>query len=154
MVRAATAPHAFAGVDVDGHPAILHTHGNPDCHIILRGGRGAPNYGAEPVADALRKLRAAALPERLVIDASHENSGKEYTRQPPVVGDVASQVAGGNAAIVGVMAESFIEAGRQDLDNGPLTYGQSITDACMDWDTTELLLDQLAAAVRERRKAG
>jgi 3-deoxy-7-phosphoheptulonate synthase len=153
-VRAARAPHAFAGVDVEGHPAILHTHGNPDCHIILRGGRGAPNYRAEPVAEALRKLRAAGLPERLVIDASHENSGKDYSRQPPVASDVAAQVGAGNSAIVGLMAESFIEAGRQDLDGGALRYGQSITDACMDWDTTEVMLDRLAEAVRERREAG
>ncbi len=152
-VRAAATPHAFAGVDVEGHPAILHTCGNPDCHIILRGGRGAPNYGAEPVAQALMKLRAARLPERLVIDASHENSGKDYSRQPPVVTDVAAQIGAGNPAIIGLMVESFIEAGRQDLDSGPLTYGQSITDACMDWDTTVEVLDQLAGAVRARREA-
>jgi 3-deoxy-7-phosphoheptulonate synthase len=151
-VRAAAVPHAFAGVDLGGHPAILHTTGNPDCHIILRGGRGAPNYGEEHVADALAKLRAAALPERLVIDASHDNSRKDHERQPMAAGDVAAQVAAGNGAIVGLMLESFLVAGRQDLSDGAgLRYGQSITDACMDWDTTSEVLGQLAAAVQKRR---
>ena len=100
-------------------------------------------------------LREAGLPERLVIDVSHDNSGKDAARQPAVASDVAGQVAGGNRAIVGVMLESFLVAGRQDLDTGrPLTYGQSITDACVDWDTTVGVLDELAAAVRSRREAG
>jgi 3-deoxy-7-phosphoheptulonate synthase len=151
-VRAAAVPHAFAGVDLGGHPAILHTTGNADCHIILRGGRGAPNYGAEHVAGALAKLRAAALPERLVIDASHDNSLKDHERQPIAAGDVASQVAAGNRAIVGLMLESFLVAGRQDLSGGAgLRHGQSITDACMGWDTTSEVLEQLAAAVQKRR---
>jgi 3-deoxy-7-phosphoheptulonate synthase len=154
-VRAAAAPHAFAGIDVTGRPAILHTRGNPDCHVILRGGRGAPNYAAAAVGDALAKLRAAGLPERLVVDASHGNSGKDHTRQPLVVADLADQIGAGNGAIVGVMLESFIAAGRQDLGAGTeLTYGQSITDACMAWDTTVEVLDQLADAVRARRDAG
>ncbi|HEY1358098.1 MAG TPA: 3-deoxy-7-phosphoheptulonate synthase [Thermoleophilaceae bacterium] len=151
-VRAAAVPHAFAGIAEDGAPAIQHTRGNRDCHIILRGGRHAPNYDADRVYSALRMLREAGLPERLVIDASHDNSGKDPERQPPVAADVGSQVAGGDRAIVGVMLESFLVAGRQDLDSGsPLTYGQSITDACMDWDTTVGVLDELAAAVRARR---
>src|SRR4051812_14511012 len=104
-VRAAAAAHAFAGIDVTGTPAILHTSGNPDCHVILRGGRGAPNYGEAAVGDALARLRAARLPERLVIDASHDNSAKDHRRQPAVAADVGGQVAGGNAAIVGVMLE-------------------------------------------------
>jgi 3-deoxy-7-phosphoheptulonate synthase len=153
-VRAAAASHAFAGIDVAGTPAILHTHGNPDCHIILRGGRQAPNYGAGTVAEALGQLRAAGLPERVVIDASHDNSGKNPERQPAVVADIAGQIAGGSDAIVGVMLESFIEAGRQELRGGELTYGQSITDACMAWDTTVDVLDELAEAVRQRRAAG
>ena len=151
-VRAAGAPHAFAGIDVTGTPAILHTHGNPDCHVILRGGRGGPNYADASVAAVLAKLRAAGLPERLVIDASHGNSGKDQSRQPEVVADLAGQIGAGNTAIVGVMLESFIAEGRQDLGAGkPLTYGQSITDACMAWDTTVVVLDQLAEAVRKRR---
>jgi 3-deoxy-7-phosphoheptulonate synthase len=154
-VRAAAVPHAFAGIDEDGRSAILHTRGNRDCHIILRGGRDAPNYTSATVADALAKLRTAGLPERVVVDASHDNSAKDHSRQPPVVADVAEQIAAGNRAIAGMMLESFLVAGRQDLDpESPLTYGQSITDACMDWDTTVLVLEELAAAVRTRRRAG
>src|SRR5829696_289972 len=102
-VRAAAVPHAFSGVDVTGTPAIMHTRGNGDCHIILRGGRGAPNYGAEAVQAVLAKLRAAGLPERLIIDASHDNSGKDHERQVGVVADIAGQVAAGDDAISGVM---------------------------------------------------
>jgi 3-deoxy-7-phosphoheptulonate synthase len=152
-VRAAAAQHAFAGIDVSGTPAILHTRGNADSHIILRGGRGQPNYASAMVDTALGKLRAAGLPERLVIDASHDNSGKDPSRQPQVIGDVAGQVAAGNTAIVGVMLESFLESGRQELDSGrPLVYGQSITDACMSWDMTLAVLDELAGAVQARRE--
>jgi 3-deoxy-7-phosphoheptulonate synthase len=150
-VRAAAVPHAFAGVDLTGRPAILHTRGNPDCHIILRGGREAPNHPAAGVADALAKLRAAGLPERVVIDASHDNSGKDHARQPAAAADVAEQVAAGNPAIVGLMLESFLVAGRQETGSGGLAYGQSITDACMDWDTTAGVLERLAEAVRARR---
>jgi 3-deoxy-7-phosphoheptulonate synthase len=154
-VRAAAAKHAFAGVHVTGDPAIMHTDGNRDCHVILRGGGGAPNYDPDGVSDTLAQLRAAELPERLVIDASHENSGKDHNRQPQVAGEIAKQIAEGNKAIVGVMLESFLVAGRQDLEPGAeMVYGQSITDACMDWDTTALALDRLAAAVRKRRDAG
>ena len=153
-VRAAAASHAFAGVDKSGTPSILHTRGNLDCHVILRGGRGEPNYAPAAVGHALEKLRAAGLPERVVIDASHDNSGKDDARQPAVAADVASQIAAGNRAIVGLMLESFLVAGRQDLKDGEqLTYGQSITDACMDFQTTERVLEGLAAAVRERREA-
>jgi 3-deoxy-7-phosphoheptulonate synthase len=153
-VRAAAAPHAFAGVDVSGTPAILYTEGNPDCHVILRGGKGAPNYGPDGVGEALSLLGDSGLPERLVIDASHDNSGKDHERQPGVVSEIADQVAAGNGAIVGVMMESFLVAGRQDLESdGDLIYGQSITDACMDWETTVLTLDRLASAVRKRREA-
>ncbi|MDQ3587231.1 MAG: 3-deoxy-7-phosphoheptulonate synthase [Actinomycetota bacterium] len=154
-VRAAAAPHAFAGVDAGGTPAILYTSGNPDCHIILRGGRGAPNYPAAAVDDALAELRAAGLPERVIIDASHDNSGKDPERQPLVVADVAGQLAQGSRAIVGMMLESFLVAGAQELVPGrPLTYGQSITDACMDWESTAGVLDELAGAVRARRATG
>jgi len=154
-VRAAATSHAFAGIDVSGAPAILHTRGNPDCHVILRGGRGAPNYTQAGVADALGKLGAAGLPQRLVIDASHDNSGKDPARQPEAAAAIGAQVAGGSAAIVGVMLESFLVAGRQDLLSGdePLTYGQSITDACMAWEDTVEVLDRLAADVRARRAA-
>jgi 3-deoxy-7-phosphoheptulonate synthase len=153
-VRAAAAPHAFTGVTLNGTPAILHTRGNEDAHVILRGGRQAPNYDAGSIENTLEALREAGLPERVVIDASHDNSGKDPARQPAVVADLAAQVADGNEAIVGVMLESFIAAGRQDLEPGKeLVYGQSITDGCMGWETTALMLDQLAGAVRARRAA-
>ncbi len=151
-VRAAAAAHSFPGVDDSGMPAILYTRGNPDGHVILRGGRGAPNYGPEQVQAALTKLRAAGLPERVVVDVSHDNSGKDPDRQPVVADAVGQQLAGGCTAIVGVMLESFLVAGRQDLERGrELTYGQSITDACIDWDTTVEVLGALASAVRARR---
>jgi 3-deoxy-7-phosphoheptulonate synthase len=153
-VRAAAVPHAFAGVDDAGHAATMHTSGNEDCHVILRGGRDGPNFGAAAVADTLTKLEAAGLPERVMIDASHDNSGKDHTRQPDVIADIASQVARGNGAIVGVMLESFIASGKQSFVAGqPLTYGQSITDECMGWDTSVEVLDRIAEAVRARRSA-
>ncbi|MDX6691423.1 MAG: 3-deoxy-7-phosphoheptulonate synthase [Solirubrobacteraceae bacterium] len=153
-VRAAAAKHAFAGVDVSGIPAILHTSGNPDGHVILRGGSSTPNHGPDGVAHALAKLRGAGLAERLIVDASHGNSGKDHERQPQVAAEIGEQVAAGSHAIVGVMLESFLVAGNQDVDgNKPLTYGQSITDKCMDWETTVDVLDGLAASVRARRAA-
>jgi 3-deoxy-7-phosphoheptulonate synthase len=153
-VRAAGVPHAFAGIDVSGTPAILHTRGNRDCHVILRGGKGAPNYGPESVATAIELLRADGLPERVMIDLSHDNSGKDPDRQPAVAQAVAAQIAGGARGVVGVMLESFLVAGRQDLDDRePLVYGQSITDGCIGWDTTVEVLDGLADAVRSRRNA-
>jgi 3-deoxy-7-phosphoheptulonate synthase len=150
-VRAAAVPHAFAGIEVNGSPAVQYTRGNSDCHVILRGGRGAPNYGPETEAEALGRLNAAGLPERLVIDASHDNSRKDHTRQPRVAGELAARIAAGDRAIVGVMLESFLVEGRQTLDGGELTYGQSITDACMSWDQTVGAIDELARSVRARR---
>ena len=151
-VRAAAVPHAFAGIDDAGAPAILHTTGNRDGHVILRGGDDGPNYAADDVSRAVELLRAADLPERLVIDASHGNSAKDHLLQAGVAGEIGAQVAAGSHAIVGVMLESFLVAGRQNL-GGTLTYGQSITDACIDWDTTVDVLDGLAASVRARRAA-
>ncbi len=157
-VRAAAVSHAFAGIDRDGRSAILHTRGNRDCHVILRGGKGAPNYDAASVARTLELLRASSLPERVMIDFSHDNSGKDPERQPAVAAAVADQVAAGQGAIVGVMLESFLLGGRQDVDPvgpsaKPLVYGQSITDGCIGWETTVEVLDGLAAAVRARRAA-
>ena len=153
-VHAAAVSHAFAGIDVDGTPAILYTRGNRDCHVILRGGKGAPNYGAEPVARALELLRAAGLPQRVMIDLSHDNSGKDPERQRMVAAAVADQLAAGDRGVIGVMLESFLVAGRQDLDEpGELVYGQSITDGCVGWEETVVILDELAAAVRARRNA-
>lgn len=152
--RAAAASHVFPGVNDDGLAALLTTAGNPDCHVILRGGSAGPNYDAETVESTLAKLRGAGLPERVIIDASHGNSRKDHVQQAEVVSELAERIAAGERGISGLMLESFIEAGRQDLTLGKadeLTYGQSITDACMSWDTTAGLLDQLAEAVRARR---
>jgi 3-deoxy-7-phosphoheptulonate synthase len=154
-VRAAAEPHAFAGIDPSGTPAILYTRGNSDCHVILRGGKGEPNYGASSVAGALELLDAARLPRRVMIDLSHDNSGKDPERQPGVAADVGKQIASGNDAIVGVMLESFLVAGRQDLRPGVKPrYGQSITDGCVGWETTVEVLEGLAASVRDRNAAG
>ena len=136
-------------------PAILHTQGNSDCHVILRGGKGRPNYDASSVSAALELLAAARLPERVMIDLSHDNSGKEADRQPDVAMAVGEQIAAGNGAIVGVMLESFLVGGRQELRPGAeLRYGQSITDECIGWQATAEVLEGLAEAVRERRAGG
>ncbi len=153
-VRAAAVPHAFAGIDMSGRSAIMHTRGNRDCHVILRGGNSAPNYSAQDVATTLALLQRAALAERVMVDLSHDNSGKQPERQPAVAEDLSGQLAAGSRAVVGTMVESFLVGGRQDLAPGsPLTYGQSITDGCLGWDTTVQVLDRLAVAVRERRRA-
>jgi 3-deoxy-7-phosphoheptulonate synthase len=154
-IKAAAVPHVFTGIDHDGAPAILHTRGNPDCHLVLRGSDSGPNYDADSVAGAQELLRKAGLQERVVIDASHGNSRKDHRRQPEVAAEIGEQVASGNKAIVGVMLESFLVEGRQDLDpTHPLTYGQSITDACMGWDTTEAVLTGLRDAALSRRSTG
>jgi len=149
-VRAAAAQHSFAGVDLSGTSAILHTAGNADCHIILRGGSGASNYDAASIEGTLERLRAVGLPERVIIDASHDNSGKDHERQPAVAAEVGAQIAAGNGAIVGAMLESFLVGGRQDL-GGELTYGQSVTDECMGWEATVEVLRSLDRAAGERR---
>ncbi|MDV6301984.1 3-deoxy-7-phosphoheptulonate synthase [Rhodococcus cerastii] len=152
--RAAAASHVFPGTDLDGQAALIRTVGNPDCHVILRGGVDGPNYDAESVADTVARLRKSGLPERVVIDASHGNSRKDHNKQVDVVTDVAARVAAGEHGIVGLMLESFLVAGRQDLELGhrdDLVYGQSITDACLDWTTTATQLDTLASAVEKRR---
>jgi 3-deoxy-7-phosphoheptulonate synthase len=149
-IQAAAVPHVFPGIDYSGTPAILHTTGNPDCHLVLRGGGGKPNYSAADVAASLELLRKAGEPERLVIDCSHGNSNKDHKRQPIVAEDVAQQLEAGQRGISGVMLESFLEPGRQDL-GGSLVYGQSVTDACMGWDATVGVLERLAAASAKRR---
>jgi 3-deoxy-7-phosphoheptulonate synthase len=154
-IKAAAVPHVFTGIDHDGAPAILHTKGNPDCHLVLRGSDAGPNYDADSVAGAQELLRKAGLAERVVIDASHGNSRKDHRRQPEVAKEIGEQVASGNKAIVGVMLESFLIEGRQELDpTRELTYGQSITDACMGWDTTEAVLTRLRDAALARRSTG
>ncbi len=152
-IGAASAPHHFLSVTKNGHSAIVSTKGNPDCHIILRGGK-APNYSEQDVAVISEQLDKANLPQNIMIDLSHANSSKQYQRQMIVGEDVGAQIAKGNQAIFGIMVESHLEEGRQDLVGGKaLKYGQSITDACIGWSDTELLLSKLNQSVLERRKA-
>src|SRR5262244_2504485 len=151
-VRAATHPHQFLGVTEQGLCAIVATRGNPDCHIILRGGASGPNYDAASVQKTAAALIDAGLAPRLMVDTSHGNSDKDYRKQPIAAHDLAEQVAHGEHAIFGVMMESFLVDGRQDLKNpAALRYGQSITDACMGWEMTVPVLADLARAVRARR---
>jgi 3-deoxy-7-phosphoheptulonate synthase len=151
--RASAASHTFFGVTSAGAAAVVTTGGNADTHVILRGGRSGPNYSSSHVAKALDLIGAAGLPRRLMVDASHGNSGKDHRRQPAVAESLAEQVAGGERGVVGVMLESFLVAGRQDPgDPATLTYGQSVTDACMDIGMTAGALETLAAAVSARRR--
>ena len=145
-IGAASHPHHFLSVTKTGHSAIVHTNGNPDCHVILRGGK-EPNYSSSHVQAAREQLAKAGLDAKLMIDCSHANSNKDYTRQMIVAQDIAAQLKNGEDAIMGVMVESHLVEGRQDK---PETYGQSITDACIGWDTTEELLALLADAQRSR----
>ncbi len=150
-IKAASAPHHFLSVTKGGHSAIVHTAGNEDGHIILRGGK-APNYDAASVEATCAELAAAGLAARLMIDCSHANSRKSHERQVDVARDVAAQIAGGDERIFGVMLESHLNEGRQDLVPGrELEYGVSITDACIGWETTVTTLELLADAVRRRR---
>jgi 3-deoxy-7-phosphoheptulonate synthase len=150
-IRAAAAPHHFLSVTKFGHSAIVSTAGNPDCHVILRGGK-EPNFDENHVRAAAADLAAAKLPQKVMIDFSHANSRKDYKRQMEVCADTCAQVSAGNQAIFGVMVESHLVEGRQDPKPGQeLCYGQSITDACIGWPDTEKLLADLANAVATRR---
>ncbi len=151
-VKAASQPHHFLAIGKDGRAAIAATRGNDDSHVVLRGGK-TPNYDTAGVAAACAELAASGLRQSLIIDVSHANSGKKPENQPAVTRDVAAQVAAGDARIAGVMIESHLAAGRQDLVEGqPLVYGQSITDGCIDWDSSVELLEELALAVEARRR--
>ena len=171
-VRAAAHRHRFLSVTKDGIAAIVETNGNSGCHIILRGGKDGPNFGAEKVAAAAAVCEKSGLAPRLLIDCSHGNSNKDFRRQPIVASDVGQQVASGNRGIVGVMIESNINEGKQSLppvSNGQsapgdtcpsaeevlssLAYGTSVTDACISWTTTEEVLQGLAEAVQRRRSS-
>jgi 3-deoxy-7-phosphoheptulonate synthase len=153
-VQSAAHPHTFLGHTKHGQSAIFVTKGNPDCHIILRGGRRTVNYDAASVSEACALLEKGGLPARVMIDCSHANSNKDHTRQSAVCRDVAAQLAAGDTRIIGVMIESNLVAGAQKLLKGrPLVYGQSITDACIGWDETIQLLRELAAVVRTARGA-
>lgn len=152
-IKSASQPHHFLSVTKQGNSAIFQTAGNEDCHVILRGG-AHPNYDMFSVDDACALLEKAGLPPRVMIDASHANSRKQPARQIDVTNDIATQIARGDKRIIGVMLESNLVEGRQDVVAGqPLTYGQSITDACMSWEDTEVLLKELSEAVRQRRSA-
>jgi len=156
-IKAASQPHHFLSVTKGGHSAIVSTSGNEDCHIILRGGK-TPNYDAASVQEACEAIAKAGLAARLMIDASHANSSKKHENQIPVCEDIARQLAAGDERIVGVMVESHLVAGRQDHAQGTpvenLTYGQSVTDACIGWDDSVTVLETLAEGVRARRLAG
>ncbi|MEB0137560.1 MULTISPECIES: 3-deoxy-7-phosphoheptulonate synthase AroG [unclassified Undibacterium] len=150
-IKASSQPHHFLSVTKGGHSAIVSTNGNEDCHIILRGGK-TPNYDAASVDAACKDIAAAGLAARLMIDASHANSSKNPANQIPVCSDISRQVAGGDSRIVGVMIESHLVAGRQDLVLGKeLVYGQSVTDGCIAWEDSVTVLEELAQAVKQRR---
>lgn len=151
-ILSANHPHTFLGTSDTGQSAILLTSGNPDCHIILRGGRQTTNFDAASVATTAEQMEKAWVKPRIMIDCSHANSGKDHRKQGAVCRDVAGQIAAGDSRIMGVMIESNLVAGTQPLVNGKAqVYGQSITDACIDWAETQVLLRDLAVAVRERR---
>jgi 3-deoxy-7-phosphoheptulonate synthase len=150
-VKAASNPHVFMSLTKAGHSAIFSTKGNNDCHIILRGGK-QPNYDAKSIQHAAEQLEKYGLKPQMMVDCSHANSMKDFRRQMDVCDSVASQIADGENRIMGVMLESHLVEGRQDVIAGqPLTYGQSITDACISWENTEICLRNLASAVRKRR---
>ena len=153
-IQSAAHSHTFLGHSKHGQSAIFVTTGNPECHIILRGGRKTVNYTAQCVADTGAKMEKTGIPPRIMIDFSHDNSNKDYRRQSIVCHDVAAQIAAGDGRIMGVMIESNLVAGRQSLVPGrALRYGQSVTDGCIDWAETHELFKELAAAVRARREA-
>ena len=156
-IQAAARGHHFLSVHKNGQVAIVQTNGNPDCHVILRGGK-APNYDAASVAAACKELEAAHLPATLMVDCSHANSAKQYQKQIDVARDIAAQIAGGSRQVFGLMVESHLKAGAQKFtpgkdDASALAYGQSITDACIDWDDSVAMLASLSAAVETRRAA-
>ena len=153
-VRAAAYPHRFLGVTEQGLASIVITRGNPECHVILRGGARGPNYDKASIAAVLAELAASGVAQRVMVDASHGNSERDHVRQADVARDLAAQIAAGEAGIVGVMIESFLIPGRQELKKGvELEFGKSITDPCLGWDETVLVLRELGAAVRARRAA-
>ena len=146
-IKAATSPQTFLGISAEGIASAVSTSGNPYCHIILRGGEDGPNFSAEHVAEAAGQLEAKGLLPAIMVDASHDNSGKDHANQPGVFEDIVAQRAAGNGHIIGSMVESNLVEGAQKFPQpvGNLTYGQSITDKCIDWDTTERLLKDAAA---------
>ncbi len=154
-IQAAAGQHCFLSVTKDGVAAIVKTKGNTACHVILRGGKAGTNFDAASIDAVVSQLTARGLPASVMVDCSHGNSLKDYRKQPLVTDSLAEQISNGSKSITGVMIESHLVEGRQDAKPGqPLTYGQSITDACVNWTTTATMLDQLSAAVRARRARG
>ena len=153
-ILVAAQPHTFPSISFDGRAMIVTTTGNPHGHLILRGSERGPNYAAASVSSAADALVQAGLPPRMIIDCSHGNSGKDFRKQPGVAACVADQIAGGSYAVCGVMLESHLVEGNQAIAEGrsKLRYGQSVTDACIGWDDTTVVLDRLAGAIRLRRK--
>ncbi len=153
-IEASRGSHHFLSVTKDGVAAIVRTKGNDACHVILRGGKAGPNYDTDAIRAVRDQLRARNLPPHVMVDCSHGNSLKDHNKQTLVAESLAEQIRAGSRSIAGTMIESHLVAGRQDAKPGaPLTYGQSITDACVSWETTEKVLEQLADAVRARRNA-
>jgi 3-deoxy-7-phosphoheptulonate synthase len=154
-IHVAQQAHRFPSISMEGRAIVVSTTGNPDGHLVLRGSHGGPNHDAASVAKAAQALGSAGLVPRLLIDCSHGNSAKDYRRQPQVAAEVAAQVAGGSQVIAGVLLESHLFEGKQEILNGRqgLVYGQSVTDGCIGWEQTVGVLDALAAAVVQRRRA-
>jgi 3-deoxy-7-phosphoheptulonate synthase len=150
---AASQPHRFLGINVEGLASIVTTTGNPDGHLVLRGGKRGPNYDAEQVQQAAQELTSLGLNPRIMIDCSHDNSAKDYKRQPVVLDNIAAQLSSGSRHILGVMIESHLVAGKQSVpeDLSKLVYGQSITDACVSFETTVPMLRDLARAVMKKQ---
>jgi 3-deoxy-7-phosphoheptulonate synthase len=151
-IKTASHPHHYVGLSHDGHPAVIHTPGNPHGHIILRGGRACTNYAENDIANTARALQDAGLSSRLIVDCSHGNSKKNHLDQLPVANHLIEQLNAGASPISGVMLESHLQAGKQALQQ-PLTYGQSITDACLAWEDTLPMLEKFALAVRRNQSS-
>ncbi|WP_333618020.1 3-deoxy-7-phosphoheptulonate synthase [Dietzia sp.] len=150
--QSASAPHQFFGMDGEGRTSVVETTGNADCHVILRGGTAGPNADAESVAAACAEIGARGMNPGVMVDASHANSGKDHVRQAELLGELADRIAEGETGVNGVMIESFLVGGAQSTEATPLTYGQSVTDKCIDWETTEASLRRLHEAVARRRE--
>lgn len=151
-IAAARSPHHFLSVTKQGNTAIFKTMGNIDSHVILRGSKQQPNYDQESIQSVVTQLAAANLPAKVMVDCSHGNSQKDYRKQPQVADAICQQIAAGSDSILGVMLESHLEAGNQSIDNKPLKYGMSITDACLSWQMTVPILDQLAESLEQKRQ--
>jgi len=154
-IKAAAQPHTFLGINLEGAASAIVTRGNPDCHVVLRGGASGPNYSAAHIAQTEQLLAKAGLPKAILVDCSHDNSAKQPERQPDVLRELLAQISAGNASIMGAMVESNLGAGSQPFPQPKekLRYGVSITDGCIDWPTTEALIRELHATLAPRFKS-